>query len=82
MVTRIGFGRKRSCLIGRHYPGETEKDHEKLGLSKFRARNPERKSGVLSPERTLTGLKWEEDNIQSDCCCGRVNESSRFVKKV
>jgi len=52
MVTWIGFGRKRSCLVGRHYRGGNEKDHEKLSPSKFRARNPERKSGVLSPERT------------------------------
>lgn len=77
MVTWIGFGRKRTCLVGMYYPGGTEKDHEKLGPSKFRARNPERKSGVLSPERTWTDLRWEEDNIQrdlldsSDCCCGR-----------
>jgi len=52
MVTWIGFGRKRSCRVERHYHGGNKKDHEKLGPSKFRARNPERKSGVLSPERT------------------------------
>jgi len=86
MVTWIGFGRKRSYLVGMYYTGGTEKDHEKLGPSKFRARNPERKSGVLSPERTWTDLRWEEDNIQrdllefSDCCCGCVNESSSFIK--